>query len=509
VDAEDLEDPGSSEDEAPLLTSGIRPYSDFNPPDRNNAGLWPPDVRELDDPVNSSAVLLADQFARFAVSRFEGAYVSDYAIRDEARWQLQTCWIPANGVDIYPQRSPQFNTLLRYARNNLGDAVLTTINAHLNENAGNLLYTNNIAPYRALIPDGDVFAAWCAELGRVFPNTSAPDGENYMDVANFVADQPPNTALGSYHRSAHHRFLAHYYYAVLENNEDGDGIVWLGDQIERLATLLNGTAAPDDPVRYFMMAVIMLCFDLFGGGPTDDAFFFRRNAGNNAVNVVACFDLENNNALGHVVRLIGSTLRHIIAATNQPCSMAVIIQNHLTAIGAVRFVESSFYQQCAKLQRDEITVGGAKTNLSDFPLFKPVHFYAKGPSVYQVATVCRLDGWGIKTAAFDRADALINHAIQKFFDMRSRTVHRDIGEQYDRMTAPYIARRDGDDNAIPPNTRGDAVGAEFMHQYVSVFRLATRILRGTRAQIGDMHARTLSRIEFDAAIDALCGQYLP
>ena len=480
----------------------LHPFADIQPNGKHDADkadkrLWPLLYREdtIDPQPEApaeklSAVLLADQFARYAVSRFEGAYVSDYGIQDEAKWQLQTCWIPNQGAHIVPVTPVRIRKLIndtKIAHPGLID--------YIDNNAKDIFKCDDLLAIEFYSKINGQYSKWKTDLAGAFPSTKKYAREN---------------GAAAVQRECHNAVL--FQFAVHRLTQTTLGVPYLLQTIHEACTALDNTEiripAPD---RRKFLAVFMVGFDLLG--QDDTSYFFPFD--NDDTSIYECFEAgatpaNEYKSLQAVARLLKCTLEH--AATQHPqtggaiaCPMAQTIQTHLKSVNAVRLVENTFYQQCTKLQRDEITVGGAKTNLSDFPLFKPVRFYAKGPSVHQIATVCRLDGWGIKTAAFDRAEALINHAIRHFFDMRSKQYPQTLADRYTDMTKRYVATTQ---SALPDLKKYDTVSETFMHQYVSAFRLATRVLRGTRAQISDMHARTLSKIEFDAAIDALCDDFI-
>ena len=113
-------------------------------------------------------------------------------------------------------------------------------------------------------------------------------------------------------------------------------------------------------------------------------------------------------------------------------------------------------------------------------------------------------------------------SCQEYFDARDETVPIELNielaitfQHYTKLlsyAAEYAPKFSELDNAeklravqrmvLPLYARLD----DFTTTLVSAMRLATRILRGTRAQISDMHARKAAERQFMSVISSLCSR---
>lgn len=197
-----------------------------------------------------------------------------------------------------------------------------------------------------------------------------------------------------------------------------------------------------------------------------------------------------------------------------------VIRRHIAAVDGVRLTEGSFMQQCSVLQDDDIQIQGRQTNLMDFALFEPIIFYVKGPSAYAGGTACSLEGYGVRTAAFHRAEEMIVRTCQEYFDARDERVPNALNiklaiafEHYTKLLG-YASKYQSEfvnfrnaSNAEKLDVMArvySTFAGDSNTQLVSAMRLATRILRGTRAQISDMHARQAAEQQFNSVISSLC-----
>lgn len=184
------------------------------------------------------------------------------------------------------------------------------------------------------------------------------------------------------------------------------------------------------------------------------------------------------------------------------------IEYHLIRVKAVPLTDSSFFYECSVLQHDEVQVQGRQTNLSDFALFEPVMFFVKAPSAYSVATACSLEGWATRTAAYRRSEDMVLRAIEEYHVIRDLSPSARITSAVKSL---FAAECDTEHKEFHDAITGKLIGVEkTLHarlkpRLVSAMRLATRVLRGTRAQISDVHARTTAQHEFTTVIDSICN----
>jgi hypothetical protein len=190
-------------------------------------------------------------------------------------------------------------------------------------------------------------------------------------------------------------------------------------------------------------------------------------------------------------------------------SLGVTVQTHIESVKGIELKEGSFFQQCSVLQHDEVQIQGRQTNLADFALFEPIMFYVKGPSVYAVATACSLEGHAIRTAAFYRSEEMVMRACDHHFDMRdermSSTLTNALKILFTAKPDPaWSTYYNSTGNIIPAHAAASELKHIISSRVVSAMRLATRILRGTRAQISDIHARATAQREFGEVIESIC-----
>ena len=212
---------------------------------------------------------------------------------------------------------------------------------------------------------------------------------------------------------------------------------------------------------------------------------------------------------------------------NDTSSLGTKVNDYVTKIKAVPMIPRQFYHACAVLQSEEHTLAGQTTDLSDLPLFEPVLMYIKGPSTYAGTTVCRLEGWAVPTAAYHSSVEMITQACTAYCEEREHhavTKVIDQLEAYFKVTGQYQDPDEAKIKALNPDAGGAEGGTakeyiktlrpvsihtnqEKIESLVQAMRLATRVLRGTRAQISDIHGRRTAINEFNECVAFLCDKF--